>query len=338
MGSVIGGIEGQNAAGVNQQNAQAAQQQALNAFKNIPIPTVSSQQLQLQNYQNAGNLTPQQEQALQQGPNALAGIQTDPRLVQAQMSALNQLSQTGSAGMTPAEQAALTQAQNNALSQGQAKNAQIINQFNAQGMGGSGAELAAQLSASQGAMQQDANNSNQVAQNAQQNALQAISQAGTLGGNMQAQQFGQQAQIAAAQNYINQFNTQNSQNVQNTNTQASNAAALRNLQNQQQISSQNTGLANQQQQYNKQLLQQQYQNQLQQAGGETGQLQAIAGSQNQYAANTANSYAGIGQGADTGAGALYNAYNNQNTDTSLDDELNNQSGTNASNNNYSYTT
>src|SRR5665213_3310976 len=197
MGSVVAPILGAQQAQSSLNAANDARQQALGQWTGINAPSVASQQLNLQDYQNAGNLNLQNEQA----PNAMAGIQTDPRLVQAQMSALNQLSTTGAMGMTPGEQAALTQAQNNAASQAQAKNAQIMRQFEAQGMGGSGAQLAAQLNNSQASAQQLANNSNQVAQNAQQNALQAISQAGTLGGQMQAQSFGQQAQTAQAQNY-----------------------------------------------------------------------------------------------------------------------------------------
>jgi hypothetical protein len=321
MGSVAGAAIGAGQAQSQLNASNDARQQALAQWNGLNAPSVASQQLALQNYQNAGNLNIQNEAALQQGPNAMAGIQTDPRLVQAQMQALSQLSQTGAAGMTPGEQAALNQAQNNAASQAQAKNAQIMNQFAATGMGGSGAQLAAQLNNSQQSAQQLANNSNQVAQNAQQNALQAVSQAGTLGGQMQAQSFGQQAQTAQAQNYINQFNTQNSQAVQNQNVQAANAAALRNLQNQQQISNQNTQLGNQQQQYNKQLLQQQFNNQAALAAGRSGQYQGIAQAQQQQAGNTANSYAGMGQGVDTGVGALYNANQNSNTANSINNQF-----------------
>lgn len=305
MGSVIGPIVGQGQAQGQLDAANDARQAALQQYLGINVPSIASQQLNLQQYQNAGNLTPQMEQALQQGPNAMAGIQTDPRLVQAQMAALSQLSTTGAMGMTPGEQAALTQAQNNAAAQAQAKSGQILNQFAARGMGGSGAELAAQLSNSQNSAQQLANNSNQVAQNAQQNALQAMSQAGQLGGQMQSQQFGQQADIARAQNLINQFNTQNSQAVQNQNVGASNQAALRNLLNNQNLMNQNTGLSNQQQQYNKQLQQQQFNNQMARASGVAGQYQGIAGADQQQAGRTADMWAGVGRGVDTGVGALY---------------------------------
>lgn len=309
MGGVIGAVVGDQNASANRQAAANAQDNALHQWLSVNAPDIASQQVNFNQYQNAGNLALQNEQAMQMGPSAMSGIQTDPRLMQSQMAALQQLSQTGQMGMTPAEAAALNQAQQNAAAQAQAKNKQIQDQFARTGMGGSGAQLAAQLENSQGAAQMLANNSNQVAQNAQQNALQAIAQSGNLAGNISGQQFGQQADIARAKDYINQFNTQNAQNVSNQNTQAGNAAALRNLSNQQNVMNQNTQLQNQQQQYNKQLLQQQFNNQSALASGRAGQYQGIAQTQNQNAARTADMYAGIGQGVDTGVGALYNAYN-----------------------------
>jgi hypothetical protein len=319
MGSVIAPVMGAWESQNQLNAANNARQQGLQQWAGIQAPDVNSQQLALQQYQNAGNLGLQNEQAQALGPSAMGGISTDPRLAQAQMQALSQLSQTGQMGMTPAEQAALTQAQQSAASQAQAKNSQIMDQFARTGMGGSGAQLAAQLSNSQGSAQQLANNSNQVAQNAQQNALQAISQSGNLAGNIQGQQFGQQAAQAQAKDYINQFNLQNAQQVSNQNTQASNAAALRNLTNQQNLMNQNTQLGNQQQQYNKQLLQQQFNNQTALAAGRSGQYQGIAKANQQQAGNTADMYAGIGQGIDTGVGSLYSAYNapsNQSTQNS----------------------
>lgn len=306
MGSVVAPLIGQQQAAAQLDAANDARHQALGQWTGLNAPSVADQQLNFANYQNAGNYNPALEQAFQQSPNAMSGIQTDPRLVQSQMSALAQLSQTGQMGMTPGEKAALIQAQQNAASQAQAKNAQIIDQYARTGMGGSGAQLAAQLANSQAQAQQLGNNSNQVAQNAQQNALQAISQSGNLAGQIQGQQFGEKAQIAAAQNAINNFNAMNSQNVANINNQNTNSAQLRNLNNSQSLSNQNTQLANQQQQYNKQLLQQQFNNQAALAAGRSGQYQGIAQANQQNAANTANMYAGIGQGVDQGAGAIYN--------------------------------
>jgi hypothetical protein len=312
MGGVVGGVLGYQASQNQLDAANQARQQALGQWTGLTPPSVADQQLNLQQYGNTGDLTNQTEQALQMGPSAMTQVQTDPRLMQAQMAALQQLQQTGQMGMTPAEHAALVQAQQNAAAQAQAKSKQVLNEFAARGMGGSGAELAAQLSNAQNSAQMLANNSNQVAQNAQQNALQAISQAGTLGGQMQGQQFGQQSAIAQARDYINQFNLQNAQNVGNTNVGLANQANQFNLMKNQNLANMNAQLLNQQQEHNKQLSQQQFNNQVALAGGRSGQYQGVAQAQQQQASNTANMWAGIGQGVDTGAGALYNAYNKTN--------------------------
>lgn len=336
---IIGGIMGQNAAQSQLDAANSARQQALAQYLGINAPSVQGQQLNLQNYQNAGQLNNNLEGALQLGPSAMSQVQTDPRLVQAQMSALNQLSQTGQMGMTPGEAAALQQAQLNAASQAQAKNQQVLNQYAATGMGGSMAQLAAQLSNSQNSAQMLGNNSNQVAQNAQQNALQAISQAGSLGGQMQSQQFGQQAAVAQAKDYINQFNLQNAQNVSNTNTGLQNQANAYNLQNSQNLSNMNTQTQNQQQQYNKQLLQQQFNNQMALASGRAGQYQGIAQADQQQAGNVANSYAGMGNGVGSGLGTLAGYYNQQNSpQNQFYTNLNNQMGYNQLSNEFNNST
>lgn len=308
MGSVIAPIIGAQQAESDRQAAQAAQQRALGLFQNIQAPSLADQQLNFQNYQNAGDFQNQAEANIGMGPTAMAGIQADPRLVNAQMAALQQLTQTGQMGMTPAEQAALHDAQRQASAMAQAKQAQILDNAARTGMGGSGASLAAQLLNAQSGADRASQNSNQIAQQAQQQALQAITQSGNLAGQINAQQFGQQSDIAKAKDYINQFNTQNAQNVQQRNIANANAAALRNLNNKQNIGQQNTQLANQQQQANKGLYQQQFNNQMARAGGMAGQYNGIAQTNQQNAARTANMYAGIGQGIDTAAGGLYNTF------------------------------
>lgn len=320
MGSAIGGIYGSAQAAKTAQSgmdsANRAREQALAQWMGLEAPDVASQQLALQQYGNAGDFQTQNEQALQQGPSAMEGIQTDPRLAQAQMTALGQLSQTGQMGMSPAEAAALAQSNRDAQAMAQAKSNQILDNMARRGMGGSGAELAAQLQNAQSAADRASQQGNQIAQNAQQNALQAMVQSGQLGGQMRGQEFGEKSDTAKAKDYINRFNTENSQQVQHTNVQNANQAALRNLLNQQNLMNQNTQLSNAQQQYNKQLQQQQFNNQMALAGGRSGQYQGIANAVQTNAAGqagrTADMWAGVGQGIDQGVGAAYNYGNNNN--------------------------
>lgn len=309
MGSIVAPVVGAIASENQRNDANAARRAALQLYGGIQVPSIADQEVNYGTLNNIGDLQNQSEQALGMSPSAMEGISTDPRLAEAQMQALNQLSQTGQMGMTPGEQAALRDAQRQASALAQAKTAQIQDQYARMGMGGSGAQLAAQLQAAQSGADRASQNSNQIAQQAQQAALQAIGQSGQLAGQIQGQQFGQKSDIARAKDYINQFNTQNQQGVQQRNVANANAANLRNLTNKQNIANQNVGISNSQQDRNKALIQQQYNNQMSRAAGMAGQYQGIAGANDQQAGRNADMWAGIGRGVDTGAGALYNAYN-----------------------------
>lgn len=310
MGSLISAPLGYMAASDQLAAASQARNQALSQYLNIHPPTIAEQELALQQYQNAGTYNPEMLQNIQAGPSSMEGIQLDPRLVNAQMAALQQLSQTGQMGMTPAEAAALQQVNRESQALAQAKSEQILDNMARRGMGGSGAELAAQLQNAQSAADRASQQGGQTAQAAQQQALQALAQSGQLAGQIGAQQFGQQADIARAKDYINQFNTANTINNQRQNVAATNDAALKNLMSQQNLMNMNTQLSNQQQQYNKQLLQQQFNNQMALASGRAGQYQGVAQNAQQQAGRTADMYAGIGQGIDTGIGAIYSANQN----------------------------
>ena len=171
------------------------------------------------------------------------------------------------------------------------------------GMGGSGVQLAAQLSNSQNSANQASQNANAINAQAQNQALAAVAQQGGLATQMQGQSFGQQAATAQAQNAINQFNAANTQNVAGYNTGTQNQAQAANLANAQNIANTNTGLQNQQQAHNTGLYQTQFGNQMQQAGAEAGVQEAQSGYMSNQAAQTAGMFSGIGAGAGTMLGA-----------------------------------
>jgi hypothetical protein len=123
-------------------------------------------------------------------------------------------------------------------------------------------------------------------------------QSGQLGGQMGQQQFQNAAQIAQAKDLINKFNAQNLQQVSQTNVEARNAAQLANAQAKQNIAGQNVGLSNEAQKYNLGLAQQNYQNQMARA---TGQTQALADQAKVDAANRAAQNQMIGGLVQTGA-------------------------------------
>jgi hypothetical protein len=301
---IVGGIVGQIASSGDQQQAAADMAAAQAAYGNVTVPTIGEQQWNLANESVAGTLQPGAEATYSMGPNAMAGIQTNPMYAQAQMAALQSLAQQGQGGLTAQERANLINSNQAIAGQTNAQNAAIQQSMAARGMGGSGTQLAAQLANSQGSANQASTNANAINAQAQNTALQALTQGGQMATQQQGQAFGQQAAIAQAQNAINQFNTANTQNVAGYNTQAQNQAQAANLANQQNVANTNVGLQNQQQAHNTGLYQTQFGNQMQQAAGIAGTDQAAAGYQSNQAQQIAGMWAGIGSGAGTGAAAM----------------------------------
>jgi hypothetical protein len=251
----------------------------------IKIPEL--ERLYLEELQNAGQLTPEMEQAIIQQASAMEGISTDPRLKGQQMSALEQLAGIAETGMSPADQAAFELARRNAAQEEQARQGQILQEMQARGQGGSGMELISRLKSNQSAADRLQEAQLQQAQAQQQARMQALGQVGTLSSQVRDQDFGEQARIAQATDMINQFNAQNQQGVQSRNVGSKNQAQMANLQNQQNILNQNVALRNQQQQFNKGLSQQQFQNEMAKQQARSGVAAQLSNSYAQSAAQGA---------------------------------------------------
>lgn len=280
-------------------------ERGLEAYNNIKIPDIYDQQLNLLNPEYLGDYQAQLQNAINEGPTALQDISTDPRLQQAQMDALNELSQVGQSGMTPADKAALDQVHRSSAADAQSKSAQVLSDFARRGMGGSGNELAAQLQNAQSSADRQAQDSDQLLQAQQAAKMAALNNSASLAGSMRTQDYGEQQNLANAKDAIAKFNAQNQQSVQAQNIAAQNAAAQRNLSEKQRIGEAGTATQNQQQQANKALIQQQFQNQIQKAGGQAQQYNNIGQIQQQGAANQGNMMGSlIGAGANLGGAAI----------------------------------
>lgn len=301
VGSVVapiaGGAAGYAMSQADRDRAAKLRQDAIDAYTSIHVPTPDEQRIQLQRESSVGEYNPQLEALYQQGPSAANDISTDPRLKQAQLQALSSLQGiSDSGGMTLQDQAneaklIATANQNEAANRGA-----IQQSMATRGMSGSGFELAAQLANQQGAATRAATNQTDIAAQAQQRALAAIQAQGTLGSNIQAQDFNQQAQVANANDIISKFNTSNSQAVAGTNTATQNDAQKANLNNNQAIANTNTGFANQQEQFNKNLTQTQFNNQITRANGVSSATSGAAAGNDASANRTQQTWAGVGQG------------------------------------------
>lgn len=227
---------------------------------NIPLPVLK--QLHPELYKQIVMQNPELETAQNLGPSAMEGISLDPRLRQAQMNALSKLqdisNSDGKDAQFLADNARLT---NDVNSQLKGNSDAITQNLATRGMSGGMTEMVQkQLAAQQGANRAAQQGLDLNAQ-AQQRALSALMNGANLGGQMSAQDFSQQSQIAQAKDAINKFNTQNMQQVQNNNVGIRNNAQIANANNAQNIANQNTQTLNDTQKYNTNgLAQQNYDN------------------------------------------------------------------------------
>jgi len=157
-----------------------------------------------------GNIpAPELEQvaAVTLGPSAFEEINLDPRYEQAQFAALDKLGQiSDEGGLTLTDKANLNRILGETDRAAASQNASVRNDMAARGVGGSGAELAMQLSGNQAQAQRGAEAGLDTAAMAEQRALDAIMARGEMAGSMRSQEYGEKSDAAKAKDKINQFN------------------------------------------------------------------------------------------------------------------------------------
>jgi hypothetical protein len=274
----------------------------------VGMPPDQSAAVILEQYKQAGILTPELEQQIKSAASEFSNIKQNKQAVEFQSQALRRMSDLGRAGLTEDERAQYRQLQADAARQAEAQQQSIIQNLAARGQGGGGAEIAARLGAAQAAAQRSSESADRISSIAAQRALQAIASGGSLAGQMEAQDFGEQAQRASAADVMNRFNIQNQMGVEQRNVASKNAAQASNLQNLQNIQNMNVSQTNQEK-YNQ--LQRQRQNWLDklnyaqaysqpmQAYGQVGANQA-----QQIGQSQANMWQGLGQAFTGGMGYM----------------------------------
>jgi hypothetical protein len=204
-----------------------------------------------------------------QTPSEMGTISVDPSYKEAQMEQLAALSNLAKGGRNASSDYALAKIQGDEGARAKGSRDAVMANMNARGMGGSGADLVAQLASNQAA-QSDANMQDLgVMANQQNAAINAGNAAANIGSGLNAQDFQQQAAKAQAADAINRFNVSNK------------IAANYN----------NVGINNAAQQFNTGLEQTEYQNKVQKQAGIAGaNMGAVGFNQNQ--ANIAAQQAG----------------------------------------------
>lgn len=176
----------------------------------------------------------------------MGGIRLDPNLAAAQSQSLAGLSDIiGQGGMTLQDRANFQDANSAAQLQASRQQAALRDEMAARGMAGSGNETVARMMASQGAADASAKAARSMNAMAQQRALDALMQRGSLAGNMSGQDFSQKSAQAQAADNIAQFNERNRLNQSNLGAGYKMDAAKANQQGRQAVETRNvTGLSN----------------------------------------------------------------------------------------------
>ena len=143
----------------------------------------------------------------QVGKTAYDGIAADPRYEQAQLDALKYLSEIGRAeGLTAVDKAQLLDIQRQQAMDEQGQRNAILQHEQQRGTLTGGGALGAQLLSQQASANRAQSSGLNVAAMAQKRALEAMMNAGRLGGEARGQDFDEQARIAQAKDIRDTFN------------------------------------------------------------------------------------------------------------------------------------
>lgn len=273
LGDFFGGLLGGDAGKDDMKEGIRLSREAADTLKSVYVPTVEEQKILLENPELADLLG-----AEQLGSSAMEGISTDPRLRNAQMSALEEMAGLSRTGLGAEDKAAFNALRRQVASEAQAQNQAVLQNAAAQGTLNSGNTLMSQLMSGQQAANRGAEQADRLAASAAEARRAALAQYGNMSTTMGQNDFNNKAQVSQAQDAISKFNAQNRQDVNQYN-----------LQQQQALNNQKTANANQSQMHNKGLIQQKFQNDMSKATGQVGATQ-----------NLANMYSQQGQAAAQG--------------------------------------
>ena len=145
---------------------------------------------------------------IEAGPSAYEQIQADPRLRMAQLSALDRLQREGDAGgMGVEDRVAQNQAAADVARRERGTREAILQNMAMRGQGGSGVELAANLTNQQGAADRNAAAGAQNAADARKRYLSSVMASGQLAGGIRGQDYGEESGKASARDAIERFNS-----------------------------------------------------------------------------------------------------------------------------------
>lgn len=286
--------------------SEKALAEAVAYYESIGIPSVEAQKLAFQELQQQGLLTPELEQAITEGPSAFESLTEDPSLREDQRAsylALKDIADQG--GMTATSEANLNRGLTRAANESKSRRDAATSRLAAQGRMGTGFQLAADLAGEQDAATLGNQTALDVNAEAQRQALEALTQAGGLAGNIRTQDYRVASDRAGATDSVNARNASAKRDTQSANVNRTNAAQEANLREKQRIADANVGFKNQEQQYNKELLQKKFQNELNLASGKAGAKTGQAANYMQGGQQQGQFWGGVADSAAKAGGSIY---------------------------------
>ena len=319
LGPMVGGIVGNIAGAGDRSAAQQAMDEALAEIESIGAGPDLARDILLEKFHVAGVLTPEIEQNISAVISQVSQIQEDPSLREAQLSALDLLKQRSETGLSATDRVRLTDIRNDVAKDNQARTNDIINNLNARGQAGSGAEIALRMQAAQSGSNRASEEADRAAAMANEAALAALSQYGDMSGKIRGQDFDVANTKASAADEFNRFNTQNQIAVQSRNVDRNNSAAQFNLTNKQNVSDRNVVNANSELNRQRDAEQTMFDNKYKVAKAKADALQGKADNDRANANATSSAITSVGAGIG-GAAAGYGQYQNQQKQFDLDSE------------------
>jgi hypothetical protein len=304
--SIGANIIGQLASAKDRDRASQLMNDAANEILSVGAPPIVAREIILQKFEQAGLLTPEVENEIKLGPSLVEQIKEAPELRQAQMGALDIISQRARGGLTAEDRAALNQVRSEVAQDAAARDASILQSMQARGMAGAGNELAQRLISSQASANRTSTEGDNLAAMASRNALAAASQMGSLGNQIRGQDFDINQTRASAADAINQFNVQNAVSRQTRNVGTKNQAQQFNVTRQQDVSDANVGAANAEKQRQVDAEKWMYNAALDRAKARSQAISGQAEQAGQSAQSTAGFWSGMGSAANTAGSGIAN--------------------------------
>ena len=297
VAGLAGGIVGSNKLSEAESRAAEMIQQTIDEYQRIGLPPEEALKVSLQETRQMGLLTPNLENIINQSPTEMLGVNTDPRLRDAQLAALSEFANIGqSGGMRLSDIANYEKSLGDVAARERGAREAIQLDAAQRGASTGGASLASQMLNQQAGSEQRHMDALNLAGRAQDVALQSLARSGELAGDLRSRDYDEQAQKAMAQDTINAMNAQAARGNQQRNVASMNNAQQYNLGEAQRIYDSNINTRNQQALYNAKVPQQMFENEMNKQGAIANARTGKANNVMQSGIGSANMWGNIGSG------------------------------------------